>query len=114
MDFLDTSYEREKGPFLSWEIEWTNLTTASYFKSVVPHTVSVVLRQPGLHVMQDNTPRHKSGQTMHEFWRRGISPIEWPPLSPDINPIETEWSHMNKYIERRHLRLDQGRQRPRE
>lgn len=109
--FWGSFFGRQKGPCLIWEKEWGRVTAASYSEKIVPLIDGVVLREPGLHVMQDNAPPHKARQTMREFERRNISPIEWPPYSPDLNPIETVWSYMKAYIERRHPQLDQGRQR---
>ncbi len=36
---------------------------------------------------------------MEEFAARGIYPIQWPPFSPDLNPIESVWDDMKDYIE---------------
>ncbi|KAI0996483.1 hypothetical protein K3495_g11699 [Podosphaera aphanis] len=44
--------------------------------------------RPGLSVMQDNAPPHVAARTMEEFEERSITPIDWPPYSPDLNPIE--------------------------
>ena len=77
----------------------------------MPLIDSVVLREPGLEVTQDNPPPHKSRRMMREFKSRNISLMELPPYSPDLNPIETVWSYVKAYMERLQRSLDQGRQR---
>lgn len=41
--------------------------------------------------MQDNAKIHKAKKTMKWFEDRGIELLEWPPYSPDLNPIEQLW-----------------------
>lgn len=62
---------------------------ANYSERAVTLTYSVVSRYLGLHEMQDNAHSHKSRQTMSGFESRGITSVEWPPLSPNRNLIET-------------------------
>ena len=110
MDVLGI-FGRQKGPCLIWEKELGHITASSYCERIVPLIDSVVLREPSLEVMQDNAPPHKSRRTMRESESRNISPMEWPPYSPNLNSIETVWSYMKAYMERLQPPLDQGRQR---
>ena len=48
--------------------------------------------------MQDGAPGHTGVNTRQELTERGIIVIEWPPFSPDLNPIETVWNLMKDYI----------------
>ncbi|KAI0999741.1 hypothetical protein K3495_g8457 [Podosphaera aphanis] len=48
--------------------------------------------------MQDDAPPHKVRQAMDELRERNISPIPWPPYSPDLNPIEHVWKLTKEYI----------------
>ena len=49
--------------------------------------------------MHDNTPCHRD-QSVSEFLAiRGISELDWPGNSPDLNPIEHVWNVMKKLIQ---------------
>ena len=40
---------------------------------------------------QDNAPCHRGRNTMEWLERHGVETMEWPALSPDLNPIENLW-----------------------
>lgn len=44
--------------------------------------------------MQDNAPQHRAGATMGLFSRQRFELMQWPPKSPDLNPIENVWARM--------------------
>ncbi len=48
----------------------------------------------------DNDPKHTSGLVQRWLRRQDFSVLEWPPQSPDLNPIEHLWNEVD-----RHLRL---------
>lgn len=56
--------------------------------------------------MQDNAPAHASKETLAELWERGIIYIEWPPFSPDLNPIKAVWNRMKDYIQLHYSNLN--------
>ena len=49
-------------------------------------------------LMQDNAPCHRA-RIVKEFLRRNeVQFIDWPPYSPDLNPIENIWSWMKQKL----------------
>ena len=61
--------------------------------------------------MQDNAPSHSAAGTIEGFQERLITPIVWPPYSPDLNPIEHVWDSMKDHIQYHYSGLERGRQR---
>jgi DDE superfamily endonuclease/Transposase len=47
---------------------------------------------------QDGDSKHRSGKTMEWMDDNGISLLNWPPQSPDLNPIEHLWGHIKKEL----------------
>ena len=49
--------------------------------------------------MQDNAPIHTAGHTLDWFDQIGVYVYpNWPPYSPDMNPIEHVWIHLKQAI----------------
>ena len=65
------------------------------------HTSSETLKKKGQWwFQQDNDPKHKSKLIQNYLKQQGIDCIEWPPYSPDLNPIENIWAYLKKQVEK--------------
>jgi hypothetical protein len=77
-----------------------NVTSASYQQTLQQHLIPYINQldyQPLF--MQDNAPVHTSRSSKLFLQNHGIETIEWPPQSPDINPIENVWALMKREVE---------------
>lgn len=75
------------------------MTASSFCERVVPLLNQFHLENPEILYMQDNAPCHKARSTMEVLREVGITPISWPPYSPDLNPIESLWNILKNYIQ---------------
>ena len=57
----------------------------------------------GGNFQQDNAPIHNSAYTRQFFLQNQIATINWPPLSPDMNPIENVWGRMEALLEKKKI-----------
>ena len=50
---------------------------------------------------QDNDPKHTSRLVKCWFTENKINVLDWPAQSPDLNPIENLWAHVQKGLRNR-------------
>lgn len=61
--------------------------------------------EPGRIFMQDNARIHTAKKVKSWFKDNAILLLEWPPYSPDMNPIENLWAKMKESIIKHHPEL---------
>jgi predicted transcriptional regulator len=49
-------------------------------------------------LMQDNAPAHTARMIKEYLSKEGVTMLEWPPYSPDLNPIENIWNWIKKKV----------------
>ncbi|KAL6730797.1 hypothetical protein Aduo_001735 [Ancylostoma duodenale] len=52
-------------------------------------------------LVQDNAPPHISKKTKEKLREWKVDTLDWPPESPDLNPIELIWGHMKNEIRKK-------------
>lgn len=66
---------------------------------LLPYLEGLPLNELRLVVFQhDNAPPHRAVRTRNFLAQNGIETAVWPPLSPDLNPIEFVWAAMKERI----------------
>jgi transposase len=53
---------------------------------------------PGRVFMQDNASIHTAKKVQNWCEENAILQLDWPPYSPDMNPIEHVWARMKEWI----------------
>lgn len=53
---------------------------------------------PGAIFQQDNAPSHTAHLVRDYLTKLGYEVIDWPPISPDLNPIENLWTLLKQKI----------------
>ena len=49
----------------------------------------------------DNDPKHTAHIVKNYLRNHQIEMLEWPPQSPDLNPIESLWAELNRKLNKR-------------
>lgn len=49
-------------------------------------------------LMQDNAPAHTARLIKEYLSKESVTMLEWPPYSPDLNPIENIWNWIKKKV----------------
>jgi hypothetical protein len=95
---LDRDFESKKhGYSANSYIEVLNAQVGPWYEE---------LDNGGYHLMQDNAAIHTTHKVREWFRERGIIVIDWPPYSPDLNPIEHIWWVLKKMLTEDYPHLD--------
>ena len=91
-----------KGPSIVWQKEWGKITAEAYQARICPLIKTFWQANWQFKIQQDNAPAHSAKST--QTWFRDNLPsahlVNWPPHSPDLNPIEHIWIWMKRWITR--------------
>lgn len=92
-----------------WEKDWGTIGAKTYCEHIVPVVYQYLQDIQGLEgqvreklFMQDGALGHAVKDTKALLRQLGIVVINWPPYSPDLNPIETLWNYMKEYLQRKY------------
>jgi transposase len=66
-----------------------------------PECQRLAAENPDFILMEDGAVSHGSGYTNQKRVKEGVRKMDWPPNSPDFNPIERIWALMKKRIQTR-------------
>ena len=52
-------------------------------------------------LLHDNDKRHTGGEVSSWLFSQGVQSLDFPPYSPDLNPIENLWADLKRRVEAR-------------
>jgi len=70
--------------------------------------IIIVLNDPGYIFMQDNASIHITYIVRDWFRRAALTCLDWPPYSPDLNPIEHAWAKLKEILDKEFPDISRG------
>ena len=81
-----------------------SITSEKYVSILEDNLWPVIAKNFGsnpCYFMEDNARPHSASNTQEYLRNNNICKLEWPPQSPDLNPIENIWLKMKREIEKK-------------
>jgi transposase len=76
----------------------STVTTKAYVLALRKHMISFWKKCKPKVFQHDNAPPHRSKITQQFFSDSKIKSVQWPPYSPDLNPIEKVWAILKERL----------------
>ena len=78
-----------------------NLMAARYRDEILQPHVIPFLQQHNLTLQQDNAGPHVARICQVFLANNNFQPLDWPPYSPDLSPIEHLWDQLGRQVQQR-------------
>ena len=57
-----------------------------------------IIESDNIYLQMDNAKYHWTTDALQFYYEKNVKLIDWPPYSPDLNPIENVWALMKRKI----------------